>query len=74
MRTLNVLAAVVLLLALLGWITFSSAPSRSSINLETKQIKEDTRDTMESGAESLDDARNRRRGARASRLVRREPG
>ena len=56
MRTLIVLAAVVLLLALLGWVTFSRDPGRSSINLETDEIKQDTQGVMESGAKLLDDA------------------
>lgn len=57
MRFLILLAAAVLLLALVGWITFSNSPGRSSINLETNQIKEDARDMTESGAEMLENAR-----------------
>lgn len=56
MRTLVLLAAVVLLLALLGWITFSSGPGRSSINLETNEIRNDTQKAVEAGAGLLDDA------------------
>jgi hypothetical protein len=56
MRLLLILAAVVLLLAVVGWISFSSEPGRSSINLETNDIREDTGEIMESGSELLRDA------------------
>lgn len=56
MRTIIVLAAAVLILALVGWVTFSFGPGRSSINLETDKVKQDTHDAMESGTELLDDA------------------
>ena len=58
MRALIVLVALLLLLALAGWITFNTGPDRSSINLETNQIKKDTRNAMESGADLLDEAGN----------------
>lgn len=56
MRALIILAAVVLLLALVGWITFSNGPDRSSINIETQEIKQNTRDVMEKSSELLKDA------------------
>ena len=56
MRFVIILAAAVLILALVGWVTFSSGPGRSSINLETDEIKQDTQGAMESGAKMLDDA------------------
>ena len=56
MRALIILAAVVILLALVGWITFHSEPGRSSINLETEEIREDTGEMMRSGSELLRDA------------------
>ena len=56
MRTLIVVAAAVVLLALVGWVTFSSGPGRSSINLETDEIKQDAQGAMESGAKLLDEA------------------
>ncbi|MEX0610584.1 MAG: hypothetical protein WD738_15155 [Pirellulales bacterium] len=57
MRALIILAAVVILLALVGWITFNSEPGRSSINLETEEIREDTGEMMRSGSELLRDAK-----------------
>lgn len=56
MRVLLIVAAIVLLLALAGWVSFSSGPGRSSINLETDEIRHDTGDVMESGSELLRDA------------------
>lgn len=53
MRALIVLIAVVLLFALIGWISISRGPDRSSINIETNQIRTDTDRVMKSGAELL---------------------
>jgi hypothetical protein len=56
MRTIIVLAAAVLLLALVGWISFTVSSDRSSINLETGTIKRDAQEAMESGSELLKEA------------------
>jgi hypothetical protein len=56
MRALIFLIAVVLLLALAGWISFSKSPGRSSINLETQQIKQDTDRALQSGSNLLNEA------------------
>jgi hypothetical protein len=53
MRALIFLAAIVLILALVGWITFSKSPGRSSINIETQQIRQDTDRALESGSKLL---------------------
>ena len=54
MRGLIVLALVILLLVFVGWITFDRQPGRSSINLETEEIKEDTQEALDSGARLLE--------------------
>jgi hypothetical protein len=56
MRAIIFVVAVLLIMALVGWISFSSGPSRSSINIETQEIKQDTEKVMHSGAELLKDA------------------
>lgn len=56
MRALIFLVAIVLLMALAGWISFSSGPGQSSINLETQQIEADTDRALESGAQLLQKA------------------
>jgi hypothetical protein len=56
MRSLIFIIAVVLILALLGWITFSSTPGKSSINIETQKIEQDTDQALEKGAEALQKA------------------
>jgi hypothetical protein len=53
MRVLLLLIAVVAILALVGWITFSNEPGRTSVNLETQEIREDTKGVMKSGSEML---------------------
>jgi hypothetical protein len=58
MRALLIIVAIVLLLALAGWISFSNAPGRSSVNLETEKIRQDADKGMQSGAELLRKAGN----------------
>jgi hypothetical protein len=68
MRAIVFLAFVVLILALIGWISFSKDAERSSINLETQEIKEDTQKAMDSGAQLLEKA-----GQRIERATTSEP-
>jgi hypothetical protein len=56
MRALILLVAIVVVLALLGWVTFNRGDGRASINLETQEIREDTRQVLQSGSEALDRA------------------
>lgn len=53
MRALIVIVALGLILALVGWISFSKGPDRASVNLETGEIRQDTQRAMQSGAELL---------------------
>lgn len=53
MRAIILLAAIVLVLALVGWISFSKGPDRTSINIESDRIRQDTKQVMESGAQML---------------------
>jgi hypothetical protein len=50
---LILIAAIILLMALVGWITFGTSPGRSSINLETDEIRADTREALDAGANAL---------------------
>lgn len=56
MRVLIIFAALVLLFALIGWITFSDDDGRTSINLETDEIRQDTGEMMNKGSDLLKDA------------------
>jgi hypothetical protein len=58
MRFLIILAVVILLLAIAGWITFSKDSGRTSINIETNEIREDTGAIMNKGANLLNNAEN----------------
>ena len=49
MRAIIFLAVVVLIMVLVGWISFSSQPGRSTINVETQKIESDTERIVESG-------------------------
>jgi cytoskeletal protein RodZ len=53
MRVLILLVAIVLVLAVAGWISFSKSPDRTSINIESERIRQDTKQVMESGAQVL---------------------
>ena len=56
MRALILLAAIVLILALVGWLTFNRDDGRASINLETQEIRQDTKELLESGSQALERA------------------
>jgi hypothetical protein len=53
---LILIAVIIFLMALVGWVTFGVGPGRSSINLETDEIRHDTQEALESGAEVLKNA------------------
>ena len=50
MRALILLAAIVLVLMFVGWISFSKGPHKASINIESDKIRQDTKVIMGSGA------------------------
>lgn len=56
MRALLGLAAIVLLLAVCGWITFSWNGNRASVNVETERIESDTEQIVDEGQELLEKA------------------
>lgn len=56
MRAIVFLLLVVIVLALVGWISFSRDNGRSSINLETQEISDDTKKALDSGAALLEKA------------------
>jgi hypothetical protein len=53
MRALLLLSVAVIVLALVGWISLSTGPDRTSINIESNRIRQDTKQVMESGAQML---------------------
>lgn len=53
MRAVLILLALVIICALVGWISFSNGPDRTSINIETNEIRHDTKQVMQSGADLL---------------------
>ena len=56
MRVLIIVVALLVLFALVGWITFGNDSGRPSINLETEEIRKDTGEVMNKGSELLKDA------------------
>lgn len=58
MRALLVVVLGVLVLAMVGWITFSRDGTKASINLETNQIKQDSREMFDAGSKIVRDAKD----------------
>ncbi len=56
MRALLIILGLIVIFALVGWITFSDDDGRASINVETNEIREDTGEIMNKGSELLKDA------------------
>ena len=53
MRALILLAAIVVVLALIGWISFRKGPEGPSVTIESERIRQDTKKVMDSGAQML---------------------
>jgi hypothetical protein len=53
MRGIIVLVLAILILVVIGWIRFDRQPDRSSIHLETQEIREDTQKAIDQGADLL---------------------
>ena len=53
MRAVLVLIAIVLVLSLVGWISFHRSPEGPSVQVETEKIRHDTKDVVQSGANLL---------------------
>jgi hypothetical protein len=53
MRVLILLAVIVLVLALIGWISFRKGPEGASVTIESERIRQDTKKVMDSGAQML---------------------
>ena len=53
MRAIIILALIVLLMGLAGWLTFGSAPGKTSITIETDEIRRDTEDALEKTEEVI---------------------
>lgn len=49
MKALLIVAIVLVLLFVAGWLTFSNRDGAASINVETDRIKEDTSEMVEGG-------------------------
>lgn len=56
MRAFIILLALVVVFALIGWITFSNDSGQTSINIETNEIREDTGELMHKGSDLLNQA------------------
>ena len=56
MRALLGLIAIVLLLAVVGWITFSWNGDRASVNVETDKVERDTQGLVDEGRDLFEAA------------------
>lgn len=58
MRALLGFVAAVLILALVGWISFSSSSDQATVNIEKEKIKQDTAEIVEATKNVADDIAN----------------
>ena len=56
MRGIIALVLIVIVLVLIGWISFTRGPDHTSINFETQEIKKDTQEMINSGSKLLNEA------------------
>lgn len=57
MKAALIIIALILCAALIGWITFDSTGDRASVNIETQEIKQDTKKAVKKGKDLIDDAK-----------------
>lgn len=57
MKAILVIVAIVLILAVIGWISFGTNGDRASMTIESDRIRHDTREAAERGREAVNKAR-----------------
>ena len=57
MRAIIGIVLVVALLAVVGWVTFSNEPGRSSVNVETEKIERDIQGFKDSARQAGEEIR-----------------
>lgn len=57
MRNLLIILGILIVLVLIGWIKFSTAPGRASITIDTQEIKDDTKAVMDKAKEAAEKAK-----------------
>jgi len=55
-KTVFIVVLIVLAMALAGWITFHSTPTRTTVTIETSKIKEDSSQVLEKGEKIVEQA------------------
>lgn len=69
MRTLVIAVLLVLVLILVGWISFHYNGTRASVTLETERIEQDTERLIHEGREAVDDLQERARDRQGSETI-----
>jgi hypothetical protein len=59
MRSLIIAVLLVLVLVLVGWVSFHYSGHRASVTLETERIEQDTSRLIDEGREAVRDVRER---------------
>ena len=54
MRAIIILAVIILLMGLAGWLTLGRDPGRTTINIETDEIKRDTETAVENTEQAIE--------------------
>jgi hypothetical protein len=56
MRTLIVIAVIVVFMVFSGWLTYQWSGSRATINIETEEIRDDTQEFVDETKDALNTA------------------
>jgi hypothetical protein len=54
MRAIIALALIALLMGLAGWLTVGNSPDKTSINIETQEIKRDTENAVDNAEQMIE--------------------
>jgi uncharacterized protein YxeA len=55
MKTILVTVVLIVLAIAAGWLTFSKSRDKTTVTIETKEIKKDTKEAIQAGKEWLED-------------------
>lgn len=57
MKAILILVAIVLVLVLIGWVSFGTTENGASISVDTDRMQQDTGEAIESGGELIENTR-----------------
>ena len=68
MKVILIVLAIVIVLVLIGWVSFGTTDSGASVSVDTDQIQQDTGEVIERGGELIEKTRDEIREERREHI------